>query len=424
MENVIQLLEERGMIELMTTPELREFVKNPLRIYCGFDPTADSLHVGNMVPMMALLWFQRCGHTPFVLVGGATGMIGDPSGKATERALLDEEQLRKNCSGIETNLRPFFTRDSKYPAPHFLNNYDWFKDFSFISFLRDVGKHFRVGVMLGKESVRARMQSEEGMSFTEFSYQLLQAYDFYHLFQTYGVTVELGGTDQWGNITAGCELIRKLTGASVHGLTVPLLTKSDGTKFGKSEKGAIWLSAEKLSPYDFYQQLVRVDDRDVIKLMKMLTFIDMTEIRRIEQAMKEPEYVPNTAQKRLAHAVTEIIHGEEGVTKAIKATELAEPGKCTRPTAEQLALLLQEVTHVKLPYEQLIGKKLIDVIAIGQLLPSKGECRRLIRNNGLFVNGERVDTEDYTVAQSDLIGEKFILLALGKKNKAIVEAIA
>ncbi len=421
MSNVIESLEERGLIEACTSPELKELTKKPMKVYCGFDPTADSLHVGNMVAIMGLAHFQRFGHTPVVVLGGATGMIGDPSGKSSERNLLDEEQLKKNIAGIERDLQPILKRRADLQAPLFVNNLDWFKSFSFIQFLRDVGKHFRVSVMLAKESVKARLESEEGISYTEFSYQLLQSYDFLYLYQKYGVELQMGGSDQWGNITSGCELVRKVAGAQVHGVTFPLLVRADGTKFGKSEKGAIWLSSEKLAPYEFYQYLFRTDDRDVIKLLKMLTFVDMKEIQALEQSMKKPDYVPNTAQKVLAKEVTELVHGEDGLLKALKATEKVVPGKAADVSAAELRDLMKDVLSKKLPKADVLSRKLVDVIAQAGFLPSKGEVRRLIQNGGLYLNNQKIEDADYHIVDRDLIEGQFLLFALGKKNKAIIE---
>jgi len=273
----VTCLEERGLIDAFTGDDLKSFLKSPVKAYIGFDPTADSLHLGNFVGIQLLAWLQRFGHTPVIVLGGATGKIGDPSGKSKERPLLDDEMIAHNLSCIRKNFEKVLDFSGKLPMPLFFNNADWFSSFRFIDFLRDVGKHFRIGAMLAKESVKSRIQSEEGMSFTEFSYQLIQSYDFYHLFKE-GVSLQMGGSDQWGNITAGVDLIRKLTGKSGQGLTFPLLTRSDGKKFGKSEEGAIWLSEEKLSAYQFYQYLVRIPDEDVIVLMKRLTFMPIEEI--------------------------------------------------------------------------------------------------------------------------------------------------
>lgn len=356
MKNIIDILQHRGLIEGLTGDDVRKTVSEPIKVYCGFDPTADGLHLGNMVAIMGLAWFQRLGHTPVALVGGATGMIGDPSGKVKERSLLNAEIVKHNAKAIHKDLQTILLRNSTLPEPLFLNNLDWFQDFSFIEFLRDVGIHFRVGVMLGKESVRARLQSDEGISFTEFSYQLLQAYDFYKLFTTHGVSVQIGGSDQWGNITAGMDLVKRLTGKQVYGLTMPLLLKSDGQKFGKSEKGALWLSREKLSSYDLYQQLIRTEDADVIRLLKMLTFIEMAEILKLEQEMKSDSYVSNKAQKLLASTVVELLHGEAGLQQALKTTMGLAPGKEAALDAETIKSLINHVPSQKMSKKEIAEK--------------------------------------------------------------------
>jgi tyrosyl-tRNA synthetase len=420
MKNIIDLLNERGLIEAKTSEELGTLSQKPLKVYCGFDPTGDSLHLGNLVAIMGLAWFQRLGHTPVVIMGGATGMIGDPSGKTSERQLLDEATIEKNLKGIRKNLEAVLDFNHPTAKPIFLNNYDWFKNFSFIQFLRDVGKHFRLGPMLAKDSVKNRMTSEEGMSYTEFSYQLLQGYDFLHLFDHYGVTLQLGGSDQWGNITAGIDLVRKVRGTSVQGVTFPLLTRSDGQKFGKSEKGAIWLSSEKLSPYEFYQYLVRVPDADVIGLMRVFTFMEMEEIRRYEQMMKEPGYVPNTAQKKMAEEVTRLVHGEEKLQTALRVTEGAAPGSSTELNAEILEAIAADMPSQTISKAQVVGEKLVDVFVKAGLQVSKSEAKRLIRNGGAYLNNAKVEDEDQTIVEKDLIDGKLILLAAGKKNKVLV----
>lgn len=420
MSNVIETLYERGFIENVTSEELAALAQKPFKVYCGFDPTADSLHLGSMVPLMGLAWFQRFGHTPVAIAGGATGMIGDPSGTTAERRLLDAESITANLIGISKNIDTILKYSSKGNPPIILNNLDWFKEFSFIDFLRDVGKYFRIGPMLAKDSVRLRMQSEEGMSFTEFSYQLLQGYDFLHLFDNYGVTVQIGGSDQWGNITAGTDLIRKVRGKSAHGITLPLLTRSDGQKFGKSEKGAIWLSPEKCSPYDFYQYLFRVADADVIKLLRLLTFIEMEEIREIEKQMQSSGYVPNTAQKRLAEEVTRIVHGEEGLEKALRATKGAAPGAETILDASILESIAQDIASRALTFEEIVGQKIVDIMVKVGLQESKGEARRLIRNGGVYLNNEKIVDENGSVDKKDLIDGRLLLLAAGKKNKILL----
>jgi tyrosyl-tRNA synthetase len=426
MTTIIEVLEERGFIEALTSDDIRQFSKNPLKVYCGFDPTADSLHLGNLVAIMGLAWFQRFGHTPVAIVGGATGMIGDPSGKSVERQLLNETTIQSNLRGITKNLESILDFNNSSTKPIILNNFDWFKNFSFIEFLRDIGKLFRLGPMLAKESVKNRLNSEEGMSFTEFSYQILQGYDFLHLFENYGVTIQLGGSDQWGNILAGTDLIRKVHGQSAYGITFPLLVRSDGRKFGKSEKGAIWLSSEKLSVYEFYQYLVRIPDADVIALMRMLTFMDMNEIREYERQMKEKSYVSNTAQKRLATEVTRLVHGEKGLETALKVTAGAAPGTKTLLDAETLENIAADMPSWTMPVSQVIGKKLIDLLFEAQLQPSKGEAKRLILNGGVYINNEKVEMkekmkiEEITIQSEHLIANRLILLAAGKKNKLLI----
>lgn len=414
MKNVIETLKERGFIEATSSDELSQMTNKPIKVYCGFDPTAESLHLGNLVAIMGLAWFQRFGHTPVAIVGGATGMIGDPSGKAHERQLLDEQTIALNVKGITRNLETILEK------PLILNNYDWFKNFTLIPFLRDVGKLFRLGPMLAKDSVKSRFNSEEGMSFTEFTYQILQGYDFLHLFDAHGVSVQLGGSDQWGNITAGIDLIRKVHGQSAYGITFPLLTRSDGQKFGKSEQGAIWLSPDKLSPYEFYQYCIRVADEDVIKLMRMLTFMELDEIRRIEMQMKEPNYVPRTAQKRLAEELTRLIHGQEGVIKAQKVTEAAAPGQQAKLDEEVLESIASDMPNHVMGKGEVIGQKVIDILAQLGLQPSKGEARRLIKNGGVTINNEKVEDENRVFQENDLIGDRLILLASGKKNKVLI----
>ena len=421
MGNVVDVLKERGFIDALTSEELRSLSEKPMKVYCGFDPTGESLHLGNMVGLMGLAWFQRFGHTPYALVGGATGMVGDPSGKSSERQLLDETTLQTNIKGIRKNLEAFLDFNHPTTKPVLLNNFDWFKDFSFIDFLREVGKYFRIGPMLAKDSVKSRMATEEGMSFTEFSYQLLQGYDFLYLYDNHGVNIQIGGSDQWGNITAGIDLVRKVKGQSVYGLTFPLLTRADGQKFGKSEKGAIWLSPEKLSPYEFYQYLYRMPDEDVLKLMRMLTFMDMTEIHHYEKMMKKPDYVPNTAQKRLAEEVTRIVHGEQGVETALKVTQGMAPGSASKLDVNVLEALASEMPSETYPSTGIVGVKLYDLIArAGQV--SKSEAKRLIRNEAISINNIKIADEEYIVESDQLIEGRILLLAMGKKNKMLIRA--
>jgi tyrosyl-tRNA synthetase len=421
MENVVDILQSRGLLEAVTSDAIRQITSSQVKVYSGFDPTSDSLHLGNLVPIMGLAWFQRCGHIPVALIGGATGMIGDPSGKLHERALLDEATLVKNQAGIIKDLQVVLEKGPAYSTPLYVNNYDWFFQFSVLEFLRDVGKHFRVGVMLAKESVKARMQSEEGMSYTEFSYQLLQGYDFYHLYKNYQVTIQIGGSDQWGNITAGIDYVRKLTGQSVYGITLPLLTRSDGQKFGKSEKGAVWLSCEKLSSFDFYQYLIRIPDADVIKLLKMLTFCELGEIRELEFQMKESSYIPNQAQRILAESLTELIRGHKELATAVKATLAMMPGKQSCVDGATLEQLLAEIPSAVLAKDVVINQKLVDVVVAAQFAPSKGEVRRMIKNGGVWVNNQKIEDEQFVVSEKELIDEQYLLVALGKKHKAVVK---
>lgn len=420
MSNVIEVLQERGLIDAIAGDELAQLAQKPLKVYCGFDPTSDSLHLGNLVGIVVLAWFQRFGHTPVAILGGATGMIGDPSGKSSERQLLDEATIEVNLKGIRKNLEAILDFDHATAKPILLNNFDWFKKFSLIDFLRDVGKLFRLGPMLSKDSVRTRLNSEEGMSFTEFTYQVLQGYDFLYLFDHYEVSLQIGGSDQWGNITAGTELIRKVKGKAACGMTFPLLTKSDGQKFGKSEKGAVWLSPEKLSPYEFYQYLVRVEDADVIKLMRVLTFMDMAEIRRYEQSMSETTYIPRTAQKRLAEEVTRLVHGQEGLNIALKVTQGAAPGTDTKLDVDTLECIAADMPNCTMEKSQVLNHKIVDVLVAANLQPSKGEARRLIKNGGVYINNEKVEDENFLIEPVHLIGDRMILLAAGKKNKLLI----
>jgi tyrosyl-tRNA synthetase len=417
LRNVIQLLEARGFIDQMTSPELRAHVEKPARVYVGFDPSADSLHLGNLLGIIALKWFEKCGHQPIALVGGATGRIGDPSGKSSERNLLSDADLAKNKAGIWSVLQRLL------PSARLVDNGDWLGAFSMLDFLRDVGKYFRVGPMLAKESVRARMEAEEGLSFTEFSYQILQAYDFHYLQSTEGVTVQMGGSDQWGNITAGIEFNRKKGGGTIYGLTFPLLTRSDGKKFGKSEEGAVWLSADKISPYEFYQYLIRIPDADVIKMLRMLTFLEMEEIETIARHMGEAGYVPNTAQRRLAEEVTRFVHGEEGVRAALEVTRQIAPGAEARLSASAIEALGSEVPCAEVGRGEGVGIKIADLMVKVGLLSSKGEAVRLIKNGGAYLNNQRIEDPAYCLEIDDWIDGKFAVVSAGKKKKIVLKMV-
>jgi len=424
METVLEALEKRGFIDAVSSDELRERLKEPLKLYIGFDPTADSLHLGHLVGIIAFAWFQKYGHTPVVLLGGGTGKIGDPSGKNTERPLLDEDLLKKNVEGIRKQFERCLDFSHQTAPPVLVNNNDWLSSYSLIEFLRDVGKHFRLGPMLGKDSVRSRLNSEEGMSFTEFSYQVLQGYDFYHLYKEKGVCLQVGGSDQWGNITAGIELTRKLTGESVFGVTCPLLTRSDGKKFGKSEEGAIWLDPEKTSPYQFYQYLVRVADADVTRFMRMLTFISMEEIRSFEEEIASGEFTPFVAQKRLAEEVTRFVHGDEGVQIALRVTAALAPGSKATLDPDILEEIARDMPHVSLDKSEVLNQKYTDIIAKAGFVASKGEAQRLIKNGGAYLNNEKVEDPAFTIALGHLIGNKYMMLGAGKKKKMLIKIVS
>jgi len=417
---VIDCLQERGLVDALTSEQLKEVTQKPIKIYIGFDPTADSLHLGNLVGIIVLRWFQKFGHTPVVVLGGATGRIGDPSGKSIERPLLDPATIEANIQRIRTHFEQVLDFKDPKTKPMIVNNDDWFAKYAFVDFLRDIGKQFRVNVMLTKESVKARLESDEGISFTEFSYQILQAYDFYHLYKTHHVVLQAGGSDQWGNITAGTDLVRKLCAEAAYGMTFPLLTRSDGKKFGKTEGGAIWLAADRCSPYDFYQYLYRVADADVIKLMRMLTFMEMSEIHRYEQEMKSPDYVPNSSQKRLAEEITRLIHNEEGLQSALRATQAAAPGHASELSADVFHQMMKDMPHVKLSRVDVIDRKYVEVAVQTGLATSKGEASRLIAGGGAYLNNERVEDPQLKLTNAHLIGGEFLLLAAGKKKKILI----
>lgn len=422
-QNVVEILEERGLLESLTSEHLRQACSDPslppLKVYCGFDPTAESLHLGNLLGIIVLSWFQRCGHHPVALIGGATARIGDPSGKSLERPELDLDTLSLNTSGVSNNITRILGGIS------IVNNYEWWKEVRLLEFLKDVGRYARVGSMIAKESVKKRLESEQGMSYTEFTYQLLQGYDFLYLFQNEGINVQIGGSDQWGNITAGTELIRKIlrADAAAYGLTFPLMLKSDGTKFGKSEDGAVWLSPSMLSPYKFYQYLFSVPDADVVRFLKILTFMDMDEIKQLENEMKGPGYLPNTAQRRLAEEVTRFVHGQDGLDEALKATEALRPGADTKLDWKTIQAISEDVPSCSFPYNQVLDLSLVDLSVSSGLLDSKSSARRLLKQGGLYLNNSRVDNENKRVEPQDIVDGKLLLLSAGKKNKVLVQIL-
>lgn len=430
-DGLIDCLRKRGLIEEVSSEkELEKLLEaGPLRLYCGFDPTADSLHLGNLVGIVILRWFQLYGHQPVVILGGATARIGDPSGKTSERPLLSLEEIEKNILKIRTHFETILDYSNEKTKPLILNNYEWMSSFSFIDFLRDVGKHFRLGMMLSKEMVRNRIAPEgDGMSFTEFSYQILQGYDFVHLKEKYGVCLQIGGSDQWGNITAGMELHRKVNASlqeeqreHLFGLTFPLLTRSDGKKFGKSEEGAIWLAKEKLSPFQFYQHLIKIADADVIRLMKALTFMSLEEIESLEAKMQQPDYRANEAQQILASELTKLVHKEEGLAIALKVTEALRPGSLAVLDASIFESLADHVPKKFVKREDLLGAQITQLIASLNLIESRGEAKKLLANGGLYLNNEKISQVDFCIDEKNLIGNRFILIGLGKTKRFVVE---
>jgi len=430
LKNFVEELQWRGMIHDVM-PETETHLMEQMRsAYIGFDPTADSLHIGNLVPIMLLAFYQRCGHKPFALVGGATGMIGDPSGKSSERNLLDEKTLRHNQDCVRNQLSQFldFTSGNENEAV-MVNNYDWMKDFSFLDFIRDVGKHITVNYMMAKDSVKSRLtgESSDGMSFTEFTYQLVQGYDFLHLYKNYDCTLQMGGSDQWGNITTGTELIRRIGGGKGYALTCPLITKSDGSKFGKSEGGNVWLDAKRTSPYKFYQYWLNTSDEDAEKYIKIFTFLNKETIDALVVEHKEAPHV-RLLQKKLAEEVTTTVHNNEEFEKAVKASEIL----FGRSTSEDLKSLDEQtfldifegVPQAEISKEEISnGLDIISALASStNFLKSNGEARRALKENSISVNKEKV-SEDFKISNSDLINNQFVLLQRGKKNYFIIKVV-
>ena len=426
MKNFVEELTWRGMIHNITPGTEEALAKGPMSAYVGIDPTGDSLHIGHLVSIMILKHFQACGNKPFALVGGATGMIGDPSMKSQERNLLDEATLAHNVECIKAQLGRFLDFDSDAPnKAELVNNYDWMKDYTFINFTRDIGKLITVNYMMSKDSVKKRLSrdSSEGMSFTEFTYQLLQGYDFLYLYEHRGVKLQLGGADQWGNITTGTELIRRTCSGEAYALTCPLITKADGGKFGKTEKGNIWLDAERTSPYQFYQFWLNVSDEDAEKYIKIFT---MLERETIESAIEEHRADPGrrSLQKLLAEEVTRMVHGQEELDKAIRASQILF-GKAS---AEDLRSL-DEKTFLAVfdgvPTFNVAKDKLpmgvLDFLAVEtQVFPSKGEARKMIQGNGFSINKEKMTDINRQVGEGDIIAGKYILVQKGKKDYFII----
>lgn len=399
----------------------RRLAAGPVTLYCGFDPTADSLHVGNLVPLLALRRFQLDGHHPIALAGGATGMVGDPSGKSTERNLQTPEQVAHNIASIKEQLSRFLDFNAPANPARLVDNATWTAPLSFLEFLRDVGKHFSVNAMLAKESVSARLGSESGISYTEFSYMLLQAHDFFHLREKMNCELQVGATDQWGNITAGTDLIRKKLGVPAWGLTFPLLTKADGTKYGKSASGAVWLDAKRTTPYRFYQFFINSDDADVIKLLKVLTFLPQEEIVALENEL-EANPGARAAQKALARAVTTLVHGESACADAIRASEIMFGGGLEGISESLFQDVVGEIPTKDLEKAKLegAGTPLVELLVHAGLAPSKGQARKDIEGGGIYVNNVRSAEAARAVTTADLLFGKYLLLRKGKRTYAVL----
>jgi len=418
--NVWDEFEWRGMI-YEATEGAREALARPLTCYIGFDPTASSLHVGSLLPLMALARLQRFGHSPIAIAGGGTGMIGDPSGKTQERQLLDLDRIEENVAGIRRQLERFLDFDARPNPARIVNNADWLAKLDLMTFLRDTGKHFTVNYMLAKESVRRRLESEDGISYTEFSYLMLQSYDYLQLFDRYGCTLQLGGSDQWGNITAGCDLIRRLRGARVHGVVLPLVTTTAGVKFGKTEAGAVWLDAARTSPFRFYQFWLNTDDGDVGRYLRYFTFLDREAIEALEGRVREsPER--REAQRELAREVTRLLHGDEGLARAERATSVLFGGDLSELGVDEVLEVFDDVPSTELGRAELEGggKPVTDLLVLAGLSASKGEAARLVRQGGVYLNNRRVEGERERVTAERAIGGTILVLRKGARQNHVL----
>ena len=423
MTDIISELSWRGLINQTTDEQqLRDWLGGSSRaVYVGFDPTAESLHIGSLLPLLTLRRFQSAGHRPIALVGGATGMIGDPSGKSQERNLLDADQLRKNIAGMEKQMSRFLQFEGENAAV-LVNNFDWMSGFSYLDFLRDVGKNFPVNVMMAKDSVKSRLgRDDAGISYTEFSYMLLQAFDFVHLFDQFECRVQVGGSDQWGNITAGIDLARRMRSEQIYGITHPLLTKTDGTKMGKTESGAIWLDAERTSPYQFYQYWKNVADEDAGKCMRYLTELPQEEIEALDES-RSTEPQKRETQNRLAEELTKLVHGEGNLATAKQATEIFFGAEIADLNDSQLGEIFADVPSTSYPKSELDGEGLglIDAMVGAGLAKSKGEARRTIEQGGAYVNNQRRPDLTTRLTATDLASETMIVLRSGRKKYALL----
>ena len=419
---LIDELKARGLVEALTSPAIEAALEKPMTVYCGFDPSARSLQAGNLVSIMVLKRFQQAGHKVIALVGGATGLIGDPSGKSAERNMLTVEQVEENKKGIRDNLARILDFDGPNAAI-MVDNYDWYKGTSAIEFLRDIAINFRVPQMLAKESVKKRLEASEGaLTFTEFSYQILQGNDFLHLYDTYGCQMEVGGADQWGNITAGTDLVHRMRGKTAFGLTFPLLLDSSGKKFGKSEGNALFMNGEMTSVYDWYQYFLRAADADVIRYLKVFSLRSLEEIAALEAEMKaHPE--ARIPQKALAEELTRLVHGEEGLKTAQGATATLFGGDLSGKTAAELETIFKDVKSAEMATADVVGKPVFAVAAAAGMFKSNGEARRMAAQGGLSLNGAKVDDKRVFAAE-DFIEGKVAVLKQGKKNNFLLKALA
>ncbi|MEO6819278.1 MAG: tyrosine--tRNA ligase [Ginsengibacter sp.] len=420
MENLIAELQWRGLIQDIIPGTEEQLCKEPTAAYVGFDPTADSLHIGSLIPIIILVHLQKKGHKPIALVGGATGMVGDPTGKSQERNLLSRDILEKNIQGIKTQLSKFIDfNEEKGNAAEMVNNFDWFRDLSFIDFIRDAGKHITINYMMAKESVKKRLESENGMSFTEFCYQLMQGFDFYHLFTTQNCKLQFGGSDQWGNIITGTELIRKKNGGDAFAFTCPLLKKADGNKFGKSEKGNIWLDSSKTSPYQFYQFWLNTADADAANFLKIFTFLPKEEIDELIKAHVGNEHL-RIIQKKLSEEVTCLVHSKKEYEFAVKASSILFSNDTEETlkslNEDQLLQVLEGVPMIEMPKIKILQTDIISLLSEAGIFSSKGEARKMIDGGGLLINKVKVHPENLLINESILLNNKYVLIQKGKKN--------
>lgn len=426
--NLIEELRWRGMLQDIMPGTEEQLQKEMTTAYIGFDPTADSLHIGSLVPILLLVHLQKAGHKPIALIGGATGMVGDPSFKAEERKMLDPDTLQHNQQGIRAQLEKFLDFDPSRPnAAEMANNYDWFKDITFLHFIREVGKHITVNYMMAKDSVKKRLEGDSGMSFTEFTYQLIQGYDFYHLYTAKGCKLQMGGSDQWGNIVTGTELIRRKAGGEAFAFTCPLIKKADGSKFGKTEGGNVWLDPKRTSPYLFYQFWLNTSDEDAASYIRIFTFLNKEEIETLT-AQHQQDPGQRLLQKKLAAAVTTFIHGEKEYEFAVQASELLFRNDTAATlltlTETQLLEIMDGVPQVDVPLTDLqSGKDIVSFLAETGILPSKGEARKMVQNGGISLNKNKVDDLNFTVNSTLLLREKYILVQRGKKNYYLIKTV-